>query len=248
MRKIKKVFNLFFAIIFLYQSIAFCFPEGNSALRSPLYFSRPAQLEFRSGNINIEGLGKPTVIFDGDIISTIKSSTGEKFYQRDIFKKLGISLDLVLGAQLQDALSELIINSVKYRLTKRKEAVHLEVISYSHSGEGPDVKKTIRFTIKQKSSRDSDWQELIREKAGFDNRGSLDYLQNFQGRRKESINKQRTKYGLLNIAKLMQDNHPVLLKYVRSSMEPYPVVTDFYYELPADKNMLDVAETTRGSI
>ena len=211
MEKIKKVFSLFFAIIFLYQSTAFCFPERNSTLRPPLYFSRPTQLEFRSGNIDIERIGKPTVIFEDDIIRPEKLSTGENFNPGLIIEWLGISVDSELGMQLEPVLIELINNSLDYRLTKRKKAIHLKVVSYSRSGESSDVKKTISFTIEQKSSRDSDWQELIREEAGFKNKGGIDYLQDSERRIRESINKPRTKRGLLNIAKLMQNNHPVLL-------------------------------------
>ena len=199
-----------------------------------------------TGNIDIEKLGKPAVIFEGDLISQVRLSSGEKFNANSTIEQLDVFAGLRM--QLEDVLLELIANSLQYRLTKQKKAIHLKVIAYFRSGEDADVIKTISFIIKQKSSSDSDWQELIREKTGFDHKGGSDYLQDFEKRQQESANKQRTKLGLYNIAELMQNNQPVFLRYSRSLIEPYPLVTEFYYELPADKTMLELAEALRRSL
>jgi len=258
MRKINKIANI--ALIFMLIGVVLPkeralsgIAQANSALRPPMKFGAQSAvtdkaastIEFRAGNIDIANLGEPEKLFDrafGNFPKfnriRIKGHTCEEW----IAEKLEIpntiiidrfstnSVQITLYDQFWTVLYELIDNSFKYGSGNTR----LIINSYSPLRKISNGKIIVRITIGQNRINDADWQELIKDKTGFDNSGGTEYLHDVKRRRGIDIKTSPRKYGLKNVAILM-DANPALLRYTRSAELPYQLVTDFYYELPVSR-------------
>ncbi len=127
-----------------------------------------------------------------------------------------------IDADLDEDLYEIVLNAFKYSEGLTKPRIDLEFFGGSN---------LLKLTVIQDNSLESDWNKLLRNKAGFDNKGFA-YLQNL-GERERSLASTNKGSGFARLGGLMEIR-PIFLRLTRQAQTPFSLQTELFMRMPSD--------------
>lgn len=239
MRKINKITN----IVLIFMLIGMVFRPGllyseEAYLRVPLSFG----IEKKGVSLNkqvfafgleeedVIKLGEPQEILSGYIKKSVDfrdKLLGSADFLRLLRELFRIDKDDYKISELGVVLEELALNAVS--LNAGKKRVYFKVEFFSSQKKQFEIKRVMRFTFDQPSSRAIDRERLAINGKGFNRDGRWEYLLNFNKRKIDRAYVKDGGIGLYNVGNFMQNRH-ILLIYRINLSSPFDIKTEFYID------------------